>query len=33
MFEQAAIKAISQWKYAELDNPLYDIKTQFDFTF
>ncbi|NQZ83865.1 MAG: TonB family protein [Colwellia sp.] len=32
MFEKASIKALSQWKYAELVKPLSDIKTRFDFT-
>lgn len=32
MFEQASITALSQWKYAELDQPLYEILTKFDFT-
>lgn len=32
MFEQASIKALSQWRYAKLDKPLTDIKTKFDFT-
>lgn len=32
LFEKASIKALSQWKYAELDQPLSNIKTKFDFT-
>ncbi|MEW6984272.1 TonB family protein [Colwelliaceae bacterium 6471] len=32
MFEQASITALSQWQYAELDTPLTDVKTKFDFT-
>jgi len=32
MFETASKKALSQWKYAELDKPLFDIKTRFDYS-
>jgi TonB family protein len=32
MFEGVSIKALSQWKYAELNKSLTEIKTKFDFT-
>jgi TonB family protein len=32
LFDKASIEALSQWKYAELDKPLFDIKTRFDFS-
>ncbi len=32
IFEEVSIKALSQWKYAALEQPLSDIKTRFDFT-
>jgi TonB family protein len=32
MFEKSSIKALSQWKYAELDKSLHEIKTRFDFS-
>jgi TonB family protein len=32
MFDKSSIKALSQWMYAELEKPLYDIKTRFDFS-
>lgn len=32
MFEKSSITALSQWKYAELDKPLHEIKTRFDFS-
>jgi TonB family protein len=31
VFEQAATKALSQWRYANLDKPLNNILTRFDF--
>jgi TonB family protein len=33
VFDKASIEALSQWKYAELGEPLFDIKTRFDFSF
>lgn len=32
VFDKASIEALSKWKYAELDKPLFDIKTKFDFS-
>ena len=32
VFDKASMKALSQWKYAQLDKPLSEIKTRFDFS-